>query len=456
MYFARSLANGRMRLIPSRNPGGFYSLTSLGNEGSTVVIPLLGCFPDRQVVMPDLQIRDHSRDRYHSLAISSVWELTRIRKARALVVGAGALGNEVSKNLAMMGVQLIAVLDRDTVETANLSRSVFFRESDHGHPKTEAISSRLRELNPDVEILTLTGDLSEVLGLGVLRRMDMVFSCLDSRVARRSLNRMCEKMDRPWVDGAMENLLGEVAVYRPDHGPCYECGLTRMEEAVIAQAASCRGIALRNISLGKVPTTSTMGSIIAALEVQEGVKLLHGDFENALVGKRLVVNCNINDFYITESDRKAECAGHFRYGEVTEVPEFAAATTSARTILTRFKEETGQEGYLELGREVVVELRCGRCRTAETLGEPLRVVNEDMARCPQCEQIRQLETTHVVRGNESYASWPLSRLGLPKLDVLEVQGPESALWYEMTGDLEAFPFALQTEPVNILHARKLA
>jgi|SRR5271166_813420 len=398
--------------------------------------------------MPYLQIKDHTKDRYQSLAISSVWELGQIRKARALVVGAGALGNEVCKNLAMMGVRLIAVLDRDTVEAANLSRSVFFRESDHGHPKTETISGRLQELNPDVEILTLTGDLSEVLGLGLLRRMDMVFSCLDSRVARRSLNRMCEKLGRPWVDGAMENLLGEVAVYMPDHGPCYECTLTPMEQALIAQAASCRGIALRNISLGKVPTTSTMGSIIAGLEVQEGVKLLHGDFENALVGKRLVVNCNINDFYLTKSDRKEMCAGHFRYGDVTEVPEFTVDMTSANAILTRFKEETGEEGYLELGREVVVELRCAQCGTIEVPGVPLRVVNEDMLSCGQCGQLRQLETTHVVRGNESYAVLPLSRLGIPKLDVLEVQGPQSELWYEMTGDLEAFPMALQGESVR--------
>ena len=51
----------------------------------------------------------------------------------------------------MMGVRLIAVLDRDTVEMANLSRSIFFRESDHGRPKADVIAERLREVNPDVE-----------------------------------------------------------------------------------------------------------------------------------------------------------------------------------------------------------------------------------------------------------------------------------------------------------------
>ncbi|MBZ5681005.1 MAG: ThiF family adenylyltransferase [Acidobacteriia bacterium] len=389
--------------------------------------------------MADLQIKDPAMDRYHSLALSSVWELARIRQACALVVGAGALGNEVCKNLAMMGVALIVVLDRDTVEVANLSRSAFFRESDHGRLKAEVICERLKDLNPDVELQPLAGDLDEVLGLGVVRRADMVFSCLDSRLARRSLNRMCEKLSKPWVDGAMENLLGEVNAYLPGEGPCYECKLTAAAKTALAEAASCRGIALRNLSRGKVPTTSTMGSIIAALQVQEAVKMLHGDFQNALVGKRLVVNCTINDFYISESERKDDCPGHFRYGEITEGDGFSAASTSASDLLARFAKDNGEEGAVDLGREVVIALRCSTCGETEVLGQPLRRVGEEAARCPRCGQIREPETTHAVRGTEAYAQWPLSRLGIPKLDVLEVRGSSAAVWYELTGDLQSFP-----------------
>src|SRR5262249_10977711 len=119
------------------------------------------------------------------------------------------------------------------------SRSVFFRESDHGRTKTEVLRDGLKDLNPDVEVMTLTGDLNSVLGLGLLRRMDMVFSCLDSRIARRSLNRMCEKVGKPWVDGSMENLQGSVSVFTPGNGPCYECTLTKTEQALIAEAVSC-------------------------------------------------------------------------------------------------------------------------------------------------------------------------------------------------------------------------
>ena len=406
--------------------------------------------------MADLRIVDHSRDRYHSLAISSVWELAKIRQARVLVVGAGALGNEVCKNLAMMGVKLIVILDRDTVEMANLSRSVFFREKDHGRAKTDTIFEQLKDLNPDVQILKLTGDLDSELGLGLIRRMDVVFSCLDSRVARRSVNRMCGKVGKPWVDGAMEDLLGEVAVYLPGEGPCYECTLSSAEKTRIAEAASCRGIAWRNLSLGKVPTTPTMGSIVAAIQVQEGVRILNGQLKTGLAGKRLVINCNINDFYVTAASRNEDCDGHEQFGRVSEVPAFTAGGTSVRTLLERFKNDTGEDGSVDLGREVVIEFRCPGCEGVEVLGEPIRRVDDNRQRCPQCGTLRELETTHVGKGGDSWSDWPLSRLGIPKLEVIEVVGAQSVAWYELSGDAADLGFDVSPEQAGDLAAEKSA
>jgi adenylyltransferase/sulfurtransferase len=395
--------------------------------------------------MSTLQLVDHTKDRYYSLSLSSVWNLSTLRGARALVVGAGALGNEVAKNLAMMGVRLIAVLDRDTVEVANLSRSIFFRESDHGRAKADVLAERLREVNPDVEILPLNGDLDEVLGLGLLRRMDMVFSCLDSRLARRTLNRMCERIAKPWVDGAMENLLGEVTVFMPDLGPCYECGLTQLEREIISEVASCRVIAVKNLALGKVPTTSTMGSIVAAMQVQEGVKVLHGDFKRALIGKRLVINSEANDIYKTAFQRKDECEGHFRFGAIVEEPGFSAQTTTPADVLDRYLTDTGTDGQLALGREIVTQIDCPECGTTEFVARPVRVLSESQAHCAVCGNLRRVKTARVVNGGDPYVKLPLSALSVPPFDVLEVRGAAGPRWYELTGDLATFPAAKATE-----------
>jgi adenylyltransferase/sulfurtransferase len=361
-----------------------------------------------------------------------------VREARALVVGAGALGNEVVKNLAMMGVKAIVVLDRDVVEVANLTRSVFFREADHGAHKAEVLAQRLRELNSDVGILPLCGDVDDTLGLGLVRRMDLIFSCLDNRLARRAVNRLCQKMARPWVDGSMENLLGDVTVYLPDEGPCYECTLNALDLQLMAQATSCKGIALQNLRQGKVPTVSTMGSIIGALQVQEAVKLLHGEVRRSLAGGRLVVNCQINDYYVTRAERHEDCPGHFRYGEITEVPQWTSAETTARELLDRFAQETGQPGYLQLGREVTVGLTCRYCRAAEQFEGARNGLSVEQATCPRCGELRSRVSVNVIHGAEEQADWPLARLGVPRLEVLEVRGAERSIWYELTGDWPEF------------------
>src|SRR5580658_10585598 len=77
------------------------------------------------------------QDRYSRLRLISWWRQERLRDARVLVVGAGALGNEVVKNLALMGMGTTYLIDLDVVESSNLSRSVLFREADSGQSKAE-------------------------------------------------------------------------------------------------------------------------------------------------------------------------------------------------------------------------------------------------------------------------------------------------------------------------------
>jgi adenylyltransferase/sulfurtransferase len=241
----------------------------------------------------------------------------------------------------------------------------------------------------------------------------------------------------------MENLLGDVTVFMPDDGPCYECTLTRGARESLAQAVlSCGVIASRNISLNRIPTISTMGSIIGALQVQEALRVVHGEEGDAELTKKVVVNCYTNDIYVTRAARREQCGGHFRYGEVTEVPGWGVEGTSAADILEHFRSETGAAGHLRLGRDIVIGLNCNGCGAKEEVGEPVTGLSVERARCEKCSEVREPVTEKVVRGDEPYAAWPLSRLGIPPLDVLEVRGGGRKVWYEFTGDLRAFPEAL--------------
>jgi molybdopterin/thiamine biosynthesis adenylyltransferase len=80
-----------------------------------------------------------------------------------------------------------------------------------------------------------------------------VIGCLDNREARLALNRFCYWMGKPWVDGAIQELLGLVRVFVPGDGACYECTLTEQARRDLALRYSCPLLARENILLGKVP-----------------------------------------------------------------------------------------------------------------------------------------------------------------------------------------------------------
>ena len=162
-----------------------------------------------------------------------------MEKAKILVVGAGALGNEVVKNLALMGVGYIYIIDFDTIEAANLSRSPLFREGDNGREKAEVAAARAKEINPDIHVQYLHGDVTTQIGLGVIRRMDVIIGCLDNREARLAVNRYAYWMNKPWVDGAIQELLGLVRVFVPGQGACFEVRLP-IEPAAATVATNAR------------------------------------------------------------------------------------------------------------------------------------------------------------------------------------------------------------------------
>ena len=117
------------------------------------------------------------------------WDQERLASARVLVVGAGALGNEIVKNLVLIGVGSIVVVDFDVVEHSNLARCVFFRDGDDGAPKAATLARRASELNAAVEVHGLDTDL-RALGTGIAFRADVLVGALDSREARLFLNRL--------------------------------------------------------------------------------------------------------------------------------------------------------------------------------------------------------------------------------------------------------------------------
>jgi molybdopterin/thiamine biosynthesis adenylyltransferase/DNA-binding transcriptional regulator YhcF (GntR family) len=396
--------------------------------------------PLRVPVAPEkpLHIPNLHTDRLGTFEFISWWEREKVQNAHVLVVGAGALGNDVIKNLALMGVGYIYIVDFDTIEAANLSRSVLFRESDNSRSKAEVASARARALNPQIHVQYLNGDVMTQLGLGVIRRMEVVIGCLDNREARLAINRFCYWMNKPWVDGAIQELLGLVRVFVPGKGACYECTLT--EEAIrdLSLRYSCPLLARQNILLGKVPTTPTIASIIGGMQSQEALKLING--MPVEPGKVIHYNGMVNEMHTTAYVPREDCESHWTYGEIIELPARAEHTT-LEDLLRIARADLGVEAVIELDQELITSLSCPVCHTIEQVLKPLSTVSFEAGHCPTCGTLRETEMTHVITGEENFLHRTLANVGVPPLHILRAHNGQEYRFYELTGDLpEALHF----------------
>lgn len=384
--------------------------------------------PEKPLIIPNLQ-----KDRLGTFSFISWWEREKVENASVMIVGAGALGNEVIKNMVLMGVGNLYIIDFDTIEMANLSRSVLFRESDTGRKKAEVAAARAKEINPNVHVQYLHGDVTTEVGLGVFRRMDVILGCLDNREARLAVNRFAYWINKPWVDGAIQEFFGLARVFVPGEGACFECTLTEQARRDLSIRYSCPLLARENVLLGKVPTTPTIASIIGAIQSQEALKLIHAKPVEA--GKVIHFNGMTNEMHKTSYTPVEDCESHWTYGKITELP-LRADTTTLEDMLKIIHRDLGPQAVLELDQEIILSLYCRNCQTKEDILQPISLVGFNRAHCPTCGMLRETEMTHLVTGEEPYLNRTLASLGVPKLHILRAYNAEQYAFYELTGDLE--------------------
>jgi adenylyltransferase/sulfurtransferase len=369
--------------------------------------------------MPDETLIVDDDDRYARLRLIPWWDQSRLRRARVLVVGAGALGNEVLKNLALVGVGEIFVIDFDRVESANLTRSVLFRSVDRGRPKVDVAAEVLRDMNPDVRITAIHGNVLTDVGLGLFRDMDVVIGCLDNREARLWVNRSCWKVTTPWIDGGIQEINGVVKVFVPPDSACYECAMNENDYRLINLRYSCPLLRREDLLAGKVPTAPTIASMIGGLQVQEALKLIHDMPAGA--GEALVYNGVASQSYRTRYQRREDCLSHDTYPEPVELP-LGSRTGTAADLFNRLRAR-GSDGAarLLLDRDLVLSLSCDACGNQQRVMRSLPRVGMRRMNCPECGEMVRPEFCHVVGSDSPLASETLATLGIPAYDIVRVE-----------------------------------
>lgn len=358
-------------------------------------------------------------DRFNRFKLIGWWDQAKLRSAKVLVIGAGALGNEILKNLALLGIGNVLVVDLDNVENSNLSRSVLYRAKDNGTSKAVAAARASRDIYPDQNTHALVANAVYDLGLGVYRWADVVIGGLDNREARLSINRACMKLNKPWIDGAIEVIQGTARVFDPA-GPCYECTMSDTDWKLLQMRRSCNLLSRQEMTAGKTPTTPTISSIIAGVQAQEAVKMLHG--LPTIAGKGWVFDGFGTEAYTVEFQRKDDCLSHDPLDEVIELDAKSDQITLAE-LLDEVRNRLGPKAELELPRDVLHKLVCPACRNEQEMFVSLGRVAADAAWCPQCKREgkdvrREVVTFYKLRGSESFLGKTPAQVGVPPYDIL--------------------------------------
>lgn len=297
-----------------------------------------------------------NNDRYSRLELITWWDQNILKNAKILVAGCGALGNEIVKNLAMLGVKNICVADMDKVEKSNLTRSILFRKKDEGKSKAKVICKRAKELNEEINIKYFDGNIFNF-GLGVFKSFDLIIGGLDNREARLFINQSCWKVNKPWIDGAIEVLTGVARMFIPPDNACYECTMSEVDYKLINKRKSCMLLGLDEITEGKIPTTPTIASIIAGVQVQEAVKYLHKrDDLIFLNGKGFIFNGNNNDSYTIEYQKNENCPSHYTFNNIQKIKKNFDEACLNDVIEFGKKYFTGNIFQIEFNNEIVYEL----------------------------------------------------------------------------------------------------
>ncbi|GJQ68078.1 hypothetical protein Trydic_g10690 [Trypoxylus dichotomus] len=202
-----------------------------------------------------------------------------IRLYTCAIVGVGGVGSVTAEMLTRCGIGKLILFDYDKVELANMNR-LFFQPHQSGMSKVEAAAQTLRNINPDVTIVTFNYNITttdnfqhfmDTISTGSLGKgpVDLVLSCVDNFEARYTINTACNELNIKWFEsGVAENAVsGHIQFIIPGETACFACA----PPLIVASNINEKTLKKDGVCAASLPTT--MG-IVAGFLVQNTLKYL--------------------------------------------------------------------------------------------------------------------------------------------------------------------------------------
>src|SRR3954469_17799258 len=227
----------------------------------------------------------------------------KLLNARVLCIGAGGLGCPISLYLAAAGVGTIGLADVDVVSPSNLQRQILFGVSNIGEDKVTVAGKRLRDLNPDVNVIEHKTVVNSSNVMELLKDYDVIIDGTDNFPTRYCVNDACVLLKKPNVYGSIFRFEGMVTVFAPhlpnplragEHGPCYRCMYPEPPDPGSVPSCAEGGV------VGVLP------GIIGTMQANEVIKLILG-IGTPAIGKLTTFSALDLDFRSFKLRRDLNC-----------------------------------------------------------------------------------------------------------------------------------------------------
>ncbi|XP_050399847.1 ubiquitin-like modifier-activating enzyme 6 [Patella vulgata] len=209
--------------------GGFVAQEALKALTGKFTPLVQWLYLDATELIPEQQSTDQFKkrgDRYDSLRICvGEDKVEQLANTRLFMVGCGAIGCEMLKNYALMGISRghrgqITITDNDLIEKSNLNRQFLFRPKHIRMPKSITAALSVLEINPELKIEAQQHKVcpqteESVYNDGFFEQQDVIVNALDNVEARRYMDGRCVINQKPLLESGTMGTKGHVQVIVP-------------------------------------------------------------------------------------------------------------------------------------------------------------------------------------------------------------------------------------------------
>ncbi len=214
----------------------------------------------------------------------------KLKAASVLVSRIGGVGGTVAYYLAAAGIGKLVLAHGGNVKPSDLNRQLLMTSNWLGKPRSESSPKRLADLNPNVEVASVSENINEENVDSLVEQVDIVVDAAPLFPERFAMNRACVQQRKPLIESAMFDFDAQLTTIIPGKTPCLACLYPENPPNWKRE----------------FPVFGAVSGTIAALAAVEVIKLVTGVGET-LQGKMLWANMRTMDFRKLPIARRGDC-----------------------------------------------------------------------------------------------------------------------------------------------------